>query len=110
MEIFKRIFGTSDIMKQGVDMIDNSFYTKQEKAQSHKDFLKLYIPYKLAQRVLAFSVIGVFLFSFLTIFIMIILNLDVTTLIKTVNSFGLPYLTGMVMTYYFAGSVLHGGK
>ena len=60
MGVFGRLFGSDKHISKGMGMIDDAFYTKQEQAtddlkrtQFKMAFMKLYEPYKLAQRVLA---------------------------------------------------------
>ena len=52
-----KLFGTEKVINKGVDMLDNAFYTDQEKAQAHIQLLKAYEPFKLAQRLLAAIVV-----------------------------------------------------
>jgi uncharacterized membrane protein YciS (DUF1049 family) len=58
--IFKRIFGASDVVSKAADGvyngIDAAILTKEERISFHLDFLKAYEPFKLAQRLLALIV------------------------------------------------------
>ena len=51
--MFGKIFGTNAAMKAGRDAIDAVVHTSEEKSKAQRIFLKLYEPYKLAQRWLA---------------------------------------------------------
>jgi len=57
MGILSKIFGSNDVIKKAADGVydgvDAAFFTTEEKAQHFKDLLKLYEPFKLAQRLLA---------------------------------------------------------
>ena len=53
MGIFGKLLGSDKVIKGGMDLIDNAFHTDEEKAEEHKVFLKLYEPFKVAQRYLA---------------------------------------------------------
>ncbi len=110
MELFGKIFGSEKAIDTGLDMLDNVFYTDQEKVKSHQEFLKLYEPYKLAQRMIAFVMVGLFGFSFLVVFTMSVFGFDYKSPMEVINAFGIGYLTGLVFTFYYAGSVLGKGK
>jgi len=57
MGFFKSLFKGPELASQGLDVIrktgDALVYTKEERAEMHQKFLKLYEPFKLAQRYLA---------------------------------------------------------
>ena len=110
MGLLGKIFGSDTVIKGGIDMLDNAFYTDQEKVENHKEMLRLYEPYKLAQRVIAFTMIGLFTLSFITVFALSVFDLDYSRAVSVIDSFGIPYLAGLVFTFYFAGSVLGKGK
>lgn len=71
MSILAKIFGSSDVISKGLDLID-SFHTSETesieaKAKAKTDLLKAYAPFKIAQRYLAFMFGGTFLLSFLLV-------------------------------------------
>ena len=55
--MFKRIFGSKNVvdtmLKGAYNGIDKSVLTAEEQLDTHKEFLKLYEPFKLVQRFLA---------------------------------------------------------
>ena len=110
MGLLGKIFGSEKVISTGIDMLDNAFYTDQEKASTHQEFLKLYEPYKLAQRGIAFTMVGLFGISFMVVLAMAVFGLSYEAPLKVIDSFGIGYLTGLVFTFYFAGSVLGKGK
>jgi len=110
MGLLGKIFGSEKVISGGMDMLDNAFYTDQEKVENHKEMLKLYEPYKLAQRGIAFVMVGLFGLAFITVFAMSIIGLEYKEPLTVIDSFGIAYLTGLVFTFYFAGSVLGKGK
>lgn len=72
-KLFSGIFGGSDVVKGGMNLIDEAFYTDSEKAEDKKELIKFkahhrielmraYAPFKLAQRYLAFGYTFIFLF------------------------------------------------
>lgn len=76
MGILENIFGTGEIVKKGLDLIDEAWTSDEEKAENEvkiieaktnakATLLNAYAPFKLAQRYLAM------LFTFVFLFIMI---------------------------------------
>jgi len=74
--IFGRLFGTDTIVKKGMELLDDAFYTDAEKAEDKKEatkertrakveLLTAYAPFKLAQRYIAFAFTGVYIFIML---------------------------------------------
>ena len=57
MGLLGRIFGSDEVISKGVQGIisgvDKAIYTEEEKKDNFKSFLKLYEPFKIAQRYLA---------------------------------------------------------
>ena len=107
MNIFSRIFGTESVVEAGRDAIDKGFYTDEEKADQHAKFLKLYEPFKLAQRVIATTVIGPYMLGWFLVFLC---SFSYT---KEELAFPLDLLSGDVGTamliivgFYFAGGTL----
>lgn len=71
--ILKNIFGTGDVVKRGLDLIDEAWTSDEEKAENEvkiieaktnakATLLNAYAPFKLAQRYLAMMFTFVFLF------------------------------------------------
>lgn len=53
MSIFGRLFGSEKIIETAVKGVDKIIFTKEEQAENFKETLKLYEPFKVAQRYLA---------------------------------------------------------
>jgi len=68
MNIFSRIFGSESVVEAGRAAIDKIFYTDEEKADQHAKFLKLYEPFKLAQRIISFTIIAPYMLAWLAVF------------------------------------------
>ena len=73
MGIFSKIFGTDEVIKSGIDLIDEAFYTDSEEAEDKRKaseskaiykikLLEAYHPFRTTQRYLALMFSGVFLF------------------------------------------------
>lgn len=57
MSILGKLFGKDDVIKKASEGIyngvDAAWFTNEEKAEHFKDLLKLYVPFRIAQRFLA---------------------------------------------------------
>lgn len=71
-----KVFGSDSVIQKAGDLIDEAFYTDSEKAEDKKEMTKFkaehrinlmnaYAPFKVAQRVIAFGFVFVFLFIML---------------------------------------------
>jgi len=123
--IFKSIFGGGDVIKKGAELLDNAFYTDQEKAKDEQklielkakakvDLLNAYHPFKVTQRILAIA------FSFTFLFIVIngilgalygIVDMDrVKEALKFADSVNLGDIVMMIVVFYFAGGTIESFK
>lgn len=107
MSIFSRLLGSDKIIDAGINGIDAIFYTDQEKAENKKAFLKLYEPFKVAQRYLAliFSIpyVTAWLITFVASFW---LNVDKQIELLTGD---IGTIVGIIIGFYFLGGSLAGG-
>lgn len=55
MNIFGKLFGSDKVIDAGIKGLDAVVYTREEKAAQFAAFLKLYEPFKIAQRLLALT-------------------------------------------------------
>lgn len=119
MSIMSWILGGADVKEKIVDGIyngvDKMVYTDEEKKDNHAVFLKLYEPFKVAQRYLSlifsvpFALLHTLVFSMRVAFwdnpalqaSMKIIQGDIN------ESLGLIVLT--IVGFYFAGGVVEGG-
>lgn len=118
LSILGTIFGSGKVIEKGLDLIDESFDSIEEKtdsqvkvieskAKSKTDLLTAYAPFKLAQRYIAFS------FTFMFIFIMLngvlgslygVVELDkVKQALDFANSMWLGEIMLVIIGFYFGG-------
>ena len=109
-KIFQSIFTP----KNTRDFVDGIAFTKEEAVNEHKTLLKLYEPYKLAQRMLAFMFSGVFLLLHLavgiTLLIYSIKQLSTEPLYEVIrfNNETLGTIVLVIVSFYFAGGAVEG--
>lgn len=115
MGLLGRVFGTKEALGYVSNHLDKVFFTKEEKAQNWIDTLKAYEPFKLAQRLVALSVTGTYLFVFLVAIFMKIascwggqhLNEMSDELIQQNNeTLGTAFIC--IVSFYFAGGMAEG--
>ena len=114
-----KIFGSDSIINAGIKGIDALVFTDEEKAKMHMNFLKLYEPFKLAQRYLAFGFGGAYLLVFFNA--VLVWNIGVFTADLEMQGFymatahelanwnnetlGTP--VSIILGFYFMGGVLN---
>lgn len=107
MSIFGTIFGSETAVKAGRDAIDAVFYTEEEKAKQHAEFLKLYEPFKLAQRVIATMVVVPYMLGWAAVFLcsFFFTEKDLAFPLKMLSG-DIGTATLIVIGFYFAGGTL----
>jgi hypothetical protein len=104
-----KLFGTEKVINTGVDMLDNAFYTEQEKAEGHIRLLKAYEPFKLAQRFLALIVVPPWVLGQFACFLLSFTDIDLTNAVEILDGkLGMAALT--ILAFYFAGGAINSLK
>lgn len=124
MSVFGRIFGTDTIIEKAVQTIGKSILGTDEKVADLIQLNKSYEPFKLAQRVLAFALVGVYSFIWLLASVMFCISgfMDASTLVTApsnhlaesakvmgqLNNETLGMPVALIVTFYFGGGALEG--
>lgn len=107
MGIFAKLFGSDKVISAGISAIDAMVYTDEEKVSDKRALLKLYEPFKVAQRYLAviFSVpyVTAWLITFFASFIT-----EVETQ-KELLTGDIGTIVGIIVGFYFFGGAISGG-
>ena len=110
MGFWSTLFGTSKVIESGLDLIDNAFYTDQEKAGQKIKLLKAYEPFKITQRFLA--VMYSFVFLGLLVFLVVAsFWVDIQpqlSVIESVMTSKLAQVISWILGFYFAGGAVEG--
>ena len=106
MGLFNAIFGTKKIIESSIKLIDDAFYTNEEKAEQKRLTLKGYEPFKLAQRLLSLLFVSVFL-------ILVVINIITSFFIDVSDQVTMldEYLTlpvTLIVGFYFGGGAVEG--
>ena len=106
MGIWARLFGSDNVIQAGIDGIDAVVFTPEEKSRAKQAFLKLYVPFKIAQRYLAiiFSVpyAAAWLITFLASF-----SMDITKQLELLNG-QMGSIVFAIVGFYFLGGAAEG--
>ena len=107
MGIFGKILGSDNVIKAGLRGIDALIYTDQEKSEMKAKFLKLYEPFKIAQRYLAI-IFGIPYASAWFITFIVSFFIDVSPQIELLKG-DMGMIVTVIIGFYFAGGVVDGG-
>ena len=106
MSFFSRLFGSDKIIDAGVNGIDAMIFTDEEKSNAKMQFLKLYEPYKLAQRYLALIYSIPYALAWLVTFIASFF-IDVTLQMELLKGDAF-YINIVILSFYFGGGAAEG--
>ena len=109
MSLLGKLFGSSEVMKKGTEILDNAFYTDQEKAAGHIRLLQAYEAFKVAQRFLAIIVVPPWVLGWFICFICSFFEVDLTQPIAILEGkLGLAALT--ILGFYFCGGLVESAQ
>lgn len=111
--ILTSILGNSDVIKKGMDLIDDIHTSDEEmersKAQAKIDTMKAYAPFKVAQRYLALMFCGTFLLSFLVVITMTLFaEPNINAIKQVIDDFYIGEIALTIIGFYFGGGMLEG--
>jgi len=111
--VLSSILGNADVIKKGMDLIDDVHTSDEEmertKAQTKIETLKAYQPFKVAQRVLAFSFAGTYLLCFAIVLGMTLSGHGDPDQVTTVmDQFSINYAMLLILGFYFGGGAVEG--
>ena len=113
MGIWSSLFGSDKIIDAGINGIDAMVFTDEEKSSAKMKFLKLYEPYKIAQRWLALVVTIPYVSLWFIVGVIYIADIFMVKELDT--SKVMVYLNGdmgsafiLILSFYFAGGAVEG--
>jgi len=111
--ILADILGTGDVVKAGIDLIDDMHTSDEEeiaaKAKAKTDLLNAYAPFKKAQRLLAIMFAGTFLGCFVLVLSMSLMSQgDVEETRKVISEFYIGEIMLTIIVFYFGGGFAEG--
>jgi hypothetical protein len=109
-----KIFGSERVIQSGIELID-SFHTSKEeeievKTRSKVALLEAYAPFKLAQRVIAFSFTFIYLSCFALVlgFTLMDQTADADKVKAVLEDFQIGYAMLIILAFYFGGGAAEG--
>jgi hypothetical protein len=112
--ILGKIFGSETVISKSIDLID-SFHTSTEEqieaqTRSKVALLEAYAPFKLAQRVLAFSFTFVYLSCFALVLGYTLMDqiADADKVKEVLEDFQIGYAMLIILAFYFGGGAAEG--
>lgn len=113
MGIWSSLFGSDKIIDAGINGIDAMVFTDEEKSSAKMKFLKLYEPYKIAQRWLALVVTIPYVSLWFLVGVIYIADIFMVKDLDTSKI--MTYLNGdmgsafiLILSFYFAGGAVEG--
>ena len=111
--ILSKILGSGDVVKQGLDLIDDMHTSDEESikaaTQQKVEIMKAYAPFKIAQRYLAFMFTFTFLLSFaITLGMSLSGYGDIDAVKQILGDFYLGEICLIIVTFYFGGGLAEG--
>ena len=113
MGILSALFGSKKVIDSGIDGIDAMFFTDEEQSKAKMAFLKLYEPYKIAQRWLMVFVSVPYVLLWLLVGIIFIVDifidksLDTSKIMLYMNGdMGTAFVS--IVLFYFGGGAVEG--
>jgi hypothetical protein len=113
MGIWSSLFGSDKLIDAGINGIDAMVFTDEEKSSAKMKFLKLYEPYKIAQRWLALVVTIPYVSLWFVVGLIYVADIFMVKDLDT--SKVMTYLNGdmgsafiLILSFYFAGGAVEG--
>jgi len=113
--VLAKILGSGDVIKQGLDLIDEMHTSTEEevkaKTEQRVQLMQSYAPFKIAQRYLALMFGAVFLASYILVLSMTISGYgDPDAVTKVMEQFSINYAILIILSFYFGGGVIDSVK
>lgn len=109
MSLLGRLFGSEKVIDAAKSGIDAAFYTDQEKAEQFAVLLKLYEPFKLAQRLIALIFCGCYALAWIVTFGALFVVDDPLTLepLSAMLRGDMGSIVMIITGFYFAGGMIN---
>lgn len=113
--ILAKIFGSGEVVKEGLKLIDDIHTSTEEeiasKTQQRVQIMQAYAPFKIAQRFLALMFGFTFLASYVLVLAMTISGYGDTDAVTAVmDQFSINYAMLIILGFYFGGGVIDSVK
>lgn len=107
MSIWGKLFGKDSVIEAGISAGDKLFFTPEEKADYKLMFLKAYEPFKLAQRLIAMTVVPPYVLAWFITFGIRATGRDIAQLLELLSG-DMGTIVAIIVTFYFGGGAIEG--
>jgi hypothetical protein len=97
-----KIFGSKKVVDAGIDALDALVHTDEEKSKAQRAFLKLYEPFKLAQRLIAMTTVPPYVLAWCAAFGMSCFGIDTTDQEQLLEG-RMGDAVAIILAFYFGG-------
>lgn len=113
MGIFSKLFGSEKIIDAGINGIDAMVFTDQEQSNAKLAFLKLYEPFKIAQRYIAMTFCPAYIFGWILTFTIEIIDIFTVKDLNTEKLYNMlqgdiTLMVTLILGFYFGGGAVEG--
>jgi hypothetical protein len=117
MGIWSSLFGSDKIIDAGINGIDQMVFTDEEKSSAKMKFLKLYEPFKLAQRYIAMTFCPAYIFMWIVTGLLEVANIFIiafsdkslnTDVMYKLLSGDIAMMIMLILGFYFGGGAIEG--
>lgn len=113
MGVLAKIFGSGEVVKAGIELIDSLHTSTEEeiaaKSKAKIDLLEAYAPFKLAQRYLAVMFTVTFLACFVLVLAMTLAGEgDIEAVKQVLGDFYIGEIMLTIVFFYFGGGAFEG--
>lgn len=117
MGIWNSLFGSDKIIDAGIEGIDKMVFTDEEKSSAKMKFLKLYEPFKLAQRYIAMTFCPAYIFMWIVAGLLEVANIFIiaftdkslnTEVMYILLSGDISMMVMLILGFYFGGGAIEG--
>lgn len=111
MGILGKLFGSSEVITKGMELIDNMHTSDVEeiaaKSKAKTELLNAYAPFKLAQRYLALMFSVTYLITFIMVMGMALAGIaEVDVVRDVISEFYIGEILLTIIAFYFAGGTI----
>lgn len=105
MGLFSKLLGSDSVIEAGISGIDKVWETGEEKTDAKLNFIKLYEPFKVAQRLLAMIVVPPYMLCWLITFLCsFIEGFDISKQEALLDG-KIGTAVGVILAFYFGGGL-----
>ena len=112
MGILSSILGNGDVIKKGMDLIDDMHTSDVEmveaKTKAKTDLLSAYAPFKIAQRYLALIFGFTFVASYLMVLVLFFMGHNINEVQEIITAFKINWIMLTIVSFYFGGGAFEG--